>query len=78
MSSPKYDLENVKRITSRRPLAMPTFTGNRRKRSQQRHTEKEPQKSGVLEAQTGVSFKNVEIAVSNLRKDKENQLEKEP
>lgn len=58
--------------------AMPTFIGNTGKRSQQRHTEREPQESVILEDKGGASFENVAGAVSSLQKDKEDQLEKEP
>ena len=39
---------------------MPTFIGNTgEKRIQQRHTEREPQESGILEDKEGTSFENV-------------------
>lgn len=49
---------------------------HRKKESAKEH--RETQDSGVLETKGGASFKNVETAVSDLRKDKEYQLEKEP
>lgn len=73
MSSSKQNLENVKRKTSRRSFGHVKFTGNIGKRSQPKHTERETQ-----ETKGGASFKNVEIAVADLSKDKEYHLEKEP
>ena len=47
------------------PSARPTFTGHRGKRC----TKSEPQESAILETKGGANFKNVEIAMSSLRKN---------
>lgn len=55
MESREYQKKTIKKILSNANI----YRKHRKKRSQQRHTEREPQESGILEDKGGTSFENV-------------------